>query len=275
MSAYLSKFDDLLDTFAPDQLIACNGHAMIFEAMSRARSRGITTAFAVRGFGYYQARDFCCSRGSPICSARAARTFPFSSCSPVRRPDRSTRYQRSISLRIRTSWPRRQWPLRRSTSPLTKILLVPSVWDEPFGRVAAEAMINGIPPLVGTRGALPDVIGGDFSSGGGGRVLPIPDWMSRDTSRLPTEQEVEPWYRRHYRTVGRSGALYVDGRTSAANRNRAIWRTRVAKAARGVLRVARARARPIATSLPVWKGLISEQLRGVVTCLTAPARTKL
>ena len=31
---------------------------MIFEAMSRARARGITTAFAVRGFGYYQARYF-------------------------------------------------------------------------------------------------------------------------------------------------------------------------------------------------------------------------
>ena len=25
---------------------------------------------------------------------------------------------------------------------LTRILLVPSVWEEPFGRVAAEAMIN-------------------------------------------------------------------------------------------------------------------------------------
>ena len=58
MTAYLSKFDDLLDTFRPDQLIACNGHAMIFEAMARARARGITTAFAVRGFGYYQARYF-------------------------------------------------------------------------------------------------------------------------------------------------------------------------------------------------------------------------
>ena len=28
---------------------------MIFEAMARARARGITTAFAVRGFGYYDA----------------------------------------------------------------------------------------------------------------------------------------------------------------------------------------------------------------------------
>src|SRR4029077_5898603 len=48
---------------------------------------------------------------------------------------------------------------------LTRILLVPSVWEEPFGRVAAEAMINGIPPLVSDRGSLPDVIGGDFSDG--------------------------------------------------------------------------------------------------------------
>ena len=44
---------------------------------------------------------------------------------------------------------------------LTRILLVPSVWEEPFGRVAAEAMINGIPPLVSDRGSLPDVIGGE------------------------------------------------------------------------------------------------------------------
>ena len=55
---YLTLFDRLLDEFAPDQLIACNGHPMIFEAMTRARDRGITTAFAVRGFGYYEPRHF-------------------------------------------------------------------------------------------------------------------------------------------------------------------------------------------------------------------------
>jgi glycosyltransferase involved in cell wall biosynthesis len=69
------------------------------------------------------------------------------------------------------------------------------VWEEPFGRVAAEAMINGIPPLVSDRGSLPAVIGGDVSEGGGGRVLPIPAWMTAKTTRLPREEEVEPWYR--------------------------------------------------------------------------------
>ncbi len=58
---------------------------------------------------------------------------------------------------------------------LTRLLVVPSVWKEPFGRVAAEAMINAIPPLVSNRGSLPQVVGGDFSEGGGGRVLPVPD----------------------------------------------------------------------------------------------------
>jgi glycosyltransferase involved in cell wall biosynthesis len=77
---------------------------------------------------------------------------------------------------------------------LTRILVVPSVWEEPFGRVAAEAMINAIPPLVSERGSLPHVIGGDFSQGGGGRVLPIPGWMTFKTKQLPTEREVQPWF---------------------------------------------------------------------------------
>jgi len=41
---------------------------------------------------------------------------------------------------------------------------------------------------------LPSVVGGDFSAGGGGRVLRIPDWMTSETTRLPSEKEVEPWY---------------------------------------------------------------------------------
>ncbi len=36
-SQYLALLNRLLDDFAPDQLIACNGHPMIFESMARAR----------------------------------------------------------------------------------------------------------------------------------------------------------------------------------------------------------------------------------------------
>src|SRR5437867_13132585 len=75
---------------------------------------------------------------------------------------------------------------------LTRILVAPSVWDEPFGRVAAEAMINAIPAIVSNRGSLPHVVGGDFASGGGGRVLPIPDGLTVETVRLPNEEDVQP-----------------------------------------------------------------------------------
>lgn len=77
---------------------------------------------------------------------------------------------------------------------LTKILLVPSTWHEPFGRVAAEAMINGIPPLVSPRGALPDVVGGDFAQGGGGLVLPLPHWLDRHCPAVVNEEEAKPWF---------------------------------------------------------------------------------
>ena len=51
---------------------------------------------------------------------------------------------------------------------LTRILLVPSTFAEPFGRVSAEALVNGIPPLVSDRGALPETVGA------GGTVIPLP-----------------------------------------------------------------------------------------------------
>jgi glycosyltransferase involved in cell wall biosynthesis len=71
---------------------------------------------------------------------------------------------------------------------LTKILLMPSVFAEPFGRVAAEAMINGIPPLVSDRGALPDTVAG------AGRVLPLPEWLTPGVTQVPDPWDVEGWF---------------------------------------------------------------------------------
>jgi glycosyltransferase involved in cell wall biosynthesis len=41
---------------------------------------------------------------------------------------------------------------------LSKIVLMPSLWRESFGRVAAKAMLNGIPVLASNRGALPETL---------------------------------------------------------------------------------------------------------------------
>jgi Glycosyl transferases group 1 len=249
---YLRLFDRLLDEAAPDVLIACNGHPMIFEAMARARSRGVTTAFAVRGFGYYDARHFAnvdhvftCStfltdlyrekiglmstplepplEWSAVVAPEESRAFvTFVNPSPhkglwlfarladmlgSRRPDipilvvQSGRTGGSLTAIPGIDFGR--YPQIMAAPPvpkpadyfaLTRIIVMPSVWEEPFGRVAAEAMVNAIPPLVSDRGSLPAVVGGDFGDGGGGRVLPVPEWMTHETIRLPSEAEVQPWY---------------------------------------------------------------------------------
>jgi glycosyltransferase involved in cell wall biosynthesis len=40
-----------------------------------------------------------------------------------------------------------------------KILLVPSMWEEAWGRVASEAQLNGIPVIASRRGGLPEAVG--------------------------------------------------------------------------------------------------------------------
>ena len=40
-----------------------------------------------------------------------------------------------------------------------RVLFAPSLWWESFGRVAAEALMNGIPAIVTNRGGLPEVVG--------------------------------------------------------------------------------------------------------------------
>ena len=42
---------------------------------------------------------------------------------------------------------------------VTKAIVMPSLWNESFGLVAAEAMANGIPVLASNRGALPETVG--------------------------------------------------------------------------------------------------------------------
>ncbi|KXB03838.1 hypothetical protein AKJ45_00255 [candidate division MSBL1 archaeon SCGC-AAA261F19] len=50
-----------------------------------------------------------------------------------------------------------------------KLVLVPSLWQEPFCRVVVESISNGVPCIVSDRGALPEVVGG------GGSVVEKPE----------------------------------------------------------------------------------------------------
>jgi glycosyltransferase involved in cell wall biosynthesis len=249
---FRSLVKQLLSDFVPDQLIACNGHPMIQTGLAQARTRGVTTVFAVRGFGYYEPRyfehvdhAFTCSQfltdvyhdkvglistpieppiewASVVAPAESRAFVTFVNPSPhkglmvfarladmlgSRRPDIPVLViqsgQSGGSLNVIPGIDFTKYPQIMAAPPvatpadyfaLTRILLVPSIWEEPFGRVAAEAMINSIPPIVSDRGSLPQVVNGDFCAGGCGRVLPLPDWLTFQSTRLPSEQEIEPWY---------------------------------------------------------------------------------
>ncbi len=70
---------------------------------------------------------------------------------------------------------------------ITRVLLAPSLWQETFGRVTAESLINGIPVLATTRGGLREVVGN------GGFLFDLPDKYNPKSQELPTADEIEPW----------------------------------------------------------------------------------
>jgi glycosyltransferase involved in cell wall biosynthesis len=67
------------------------------------------------------------------------------------------------------------------------VVLMPSLWRESFGRVAAEAMINGIPVLGTSRGALPEVVGR------AGFLFDVPERYTPENRTVPSAEEVAPW----------------------------------------------------------------------------------
>lgn len=69
----------------------------------------------------------------------------------------------------------------------SKVVLMPSVWEETFGRVAVEAIANGIPVLASRRGALPETLGG------AGFLFDLPARCLEDHRQPPSAEEVRPW----------------------------------------------------------------------------------
>jgi glycosyltransferase involved in cell wall biosynthesis len=98
-------------------------------------------------------------------------------------------------------------PDPRTFYRVSRAVLVPSTWAESFGRVAAEALANGLPVLAGDRGALPETLGD------AGFVLPIPARCT-PAGGVPSAAEVAPW-------VEAIGRLWDDPAFEAGHRRRA------------------------------------------------------
>jgi glycosyltransferase involved in cell wall biosynthesis len=97
----------------------------------------------------------------------------------------------------------------------TRVLLVPSLGQDAAPRVIAEALVNGIPPIVSDRGGLAE------AANGGGFVVAIPPEVTSAT-RVPVSAEIAaPWvelilrlteddaaYAEASRRASQAGALY-------------------------------------------------------------------
>ena len=70
---------------------------------------------------------------------------------------------------------------------VSRMVLMPSLWRESFGRVAAEALLNGIPVLASRRGALPEVLHD------AGFLFDIPERYTPESRIVPSPEEVAPW----------------------------------------------------------------------------------
>lgn len=70
---------------------------------------------------------------------------------------------------------------------ISRVVLVPSVWDEPAGRVVPEAMLNGVIPITSGRGGLSEQLGRS------GRNIPLPTWLTPESRKIPSSEDVRPW----------------------------------------------------------------------------------
>jgi glycosyltransferase involved in cell wall biosynthesis len=94
-------------------------------------------------------------------------------------------------------------PQPKSFYAATRVLLAPSVWEEPSGRVASEALVCGIPPMVSDRGGLAE------TCQDAGFVLPLPKDLRVETKTPVSAEAARPWVEMVIRLAD-DGAFYEE-----------------------------------------------------------------
>jgi glycosyltransferase involved in cell wall biosynthesis len=99
---------------------------------------------------------------------------------------------------------------------VSRMVLMPSLWAEAFGRVAVEAHINGIPVLASRRGGIPEALAG------AGFLFDIPARYTPQVRLAPTAAEVAPWIE----TIERlwDDQEYYQAESERCRRAAQIWR---------------------------------------------------
>ncbi len=86
----------------------------------------------------------------------------------------------------------------RDIFEVTKVLLMPSLWQENWGQVATEAVFNRIPVICTNSGGLPEAVAG------AGILLDLPKVCLEDMTLMPSTEDIMPWYTALQETLNRS-----------------------------------------------------------------------
>lgn len=78
-------------------------------------------------------------------------------------------------------------PNLKSVYALSKVILMPTLWWEAWGRIATEATLNSIPVVASNVGGLVE------STGGAGIHIPIPEIYLKDYRLIPDDEALQPW----------------------------------------------------------------------------------
>lgn len=110
-------------------------------------------------------------------------------------------------------------PRARDVLVGASVLVMPSVGEEAFGRLGAEAVMAGVPVIASDRGALPEVLGDSA------RLLAIPEGLTLASQQPISAEAAQPWVKAVLDTLevlpGESGPAGGGGVGGIAARERA------------------------------------------------------
>lgn len=73
---------------------------------------------------------------------------------------------------------------------LARVVIVPSIWEEPAGRLAIEAGLNAIPSIVSNRGGLPEIANLITPT----QIIELPESVSMESKELLSGASLKPWF---------------------------------------------------------------------------------
>ncbi len=191
---FVSLVDDALDRFQPDVMLTYGGNDVGQATIAAARRRNIPVVFWLRNTAYRTRTVFAKVAGILVPSEFSRQHYKqLLEKIPLLivegRGGANEMQSLPFDLRRLEAHPMKNTSDPRQFYSVSRMVLMPSLCLETYGRVAAEAGMNGIPVLASSRGGLPE----NLAFGEAGFVFDLPERYTPESREIPTAEDVRPW----------------------------------------------------------------------------------